>query len=84
MATIVCVDARQGSLDRYEIGGSQARKTHSCNFSELANSLPAIDSLLRLVQTFRVQPDPKFVVEPPPTPTNPPASAGIIQLQKAA
>jgi hypothetical protein len=74
MATLVLVDARQGSLDRYEIGGSTYRKTHAATLDGEFHFTP------KMVEDFRLMPDARFALEPPPRPTNPPAGAGTVRI----
>lgn len=54
MATLVLVDARQGSLDRYEIGGSTYRKTHAATLDGAFHFTP------KMVEDFRLMPDARF------------------------
>lgn len=88
MAAVVSIDTQSMVLERYEIGGSNVRRTHSCELQQLAETLPALaeysNAAFRLVMTFRVMPDKRFAVEPPPKPTNPPAAAGQAYFRKAA
>ena len=75
MATVVSVDPHEGILRRYEIGGESYRITHIAHAPEEIER-PVIFSA-KVVEDFRIWPDPKFEVEPPPRPTNPPAAVGI-------
>lgn len=74
MATIVIIEPSTGNMDRYEIGGSAFRHTHSATYGEAVTFTP------KLVEDFRLMPDAHFAVEPPPKPTNPPAAAGIVRI----
>lgn len=74
MATIVSVNAHHGALRRYEIGGSKARLTHVASIDEPCTFTATV------VEDFRLMPDKRFAVEPPPRPTNPPAAAGRMAL----
>lgn len=74
MATIVVIEAATGNMDRYEIGGSAHRHTHSATYGKSITFTP------KVVEQFRTMPDPKFAVEPPPRPTNPPAGAGTARV----
>lgn len=74
MATIVTLEAATGDMNRYEIGGSSYRHTHSCTYGK------PVSFTAKVVEQFRLMPDPKFAVEPPPRPTNPPASAGTARV----
>lgn len=77
MASIVVIDANNGSLDRYEIGGEAVRKTHACTLGEKCYFTPEI------IETFRLNPSPEFAVDPPPRPTNSPAGAGTAYARAA-
>lgn len=74
MATIVVLEPSSGAMDRYEIGGSAFRHTHACTFDG------PVTFSQKIVDQFRLQPDARFAVEPPPRPTNPPAGAGIVRI----
>ena len=74
MATIVSIDAHNGELQRYEIGGSAYRLTHACTFGE------PVTFNAKTVEQFRLMPDARFAVEPPPRPTNPSANAGTARI----
>lgn len=73
MSTWVTVDCISGELERLEIGGSAYRKTHRATPKGGPTVLTP-----RMIEQFRVWPDPEFSLDPPPRPTNPPASAGRI------
>lgn len=73
MATLVSVDCEEGTLRRYECGGTKARLTHQATAVNGALSLT-----FEALEKFRVDPSPDFAVEPPPRPTNSPAAAGAI------
>jgi len=75
MATVIVVDTASGSMDRFEMGGSCARKTHSCKSFDLID-----EDAAKALRLFRQMPDNKYSVEPPPSPTNPPAGAGIVRI----
>lgn len=59
MYTVVIIDAQKGSLDRYESGGSNYRKTHGCVCGE------PVEFMSSVIESFRMCPDPKFAVELP-------------------
>lgn len=75
MATIVTVNSHDGVLSRYVLGRQRWRLTHSA----LAPNAPVIFTA-KVVEDFRLMPDPHFSVEPPPRPTNPPAAAGRVAI----
>lgn len=77
MSSLVCVDAHVGSLTRFEVGGSAIRRTHEYHHGEPATFTREV------VEYFRLHPDQKWAVEPPPRPTNPPASAGRVKIAVA-
>lgn len=72
MATVVVVDAHEGSLHRYEIGGKAARLTHSAH----AEGGGPVTFTQDVVEDFRLNPSACFAVDPPTPPTNPPADSG--------
>jgi hypothetical protein len=72
MATLVSVESYSGTLTRYEVGGQCARATHRCSAYSPVSFTP------KVVEDFRLRPDPRFAIDPGPRPTNPPASAGRI------
>ncbi len=76
MATVVSVSPYEGVLRRYEIGGEACRLTHIAHAPEDMGR-PVVFSV-KVIEDFRLMPDPAFAVEPPPRPTNPPAAAGRI------
>lgn len=78
MATVVSIDAHEGCLRRYEIGGQEYRLTHMAHVSE-EYTRPVIFSA-KIVEEFRILPDEEFSVDPPPRPTNPPAAAGRVAI----
>lgn len=82
MATVVVVDAHQGSLSRWELGGEAVRLTHSCH----AEGGGPITFTKDVVEGFRVNPPEEFRVEPPPEPTGPKTDAGSLpcDVERAA
>jgi hypothetical protein len=82
VSALVCVDAHAGSLDRFEIGGSAVRKTHAATLDgTLDRTLDgAFHFTAKMVEEFRLTPDPRFALEPGPRPTNPPGAAGTARI----
>ncbi len=78
MATIVSIDPHEGCLRRYEIGGESYRLTHIAHAPD-ALPRPVVFSA-KIIEDFRLMPDPAFAIEPPPRPTNPPAAAGVVRI----
>lgn len=78
MSTLVMVDARAGTLDRFETGGSHFRRTHAATHDGPFDFTP------KMVEDFRLMPDEKFSLTPPPRPTSPPACAGTARILLAA
>lgn len=74
MATIVMIEPSTGNMDRYEIGGSAFRHTHSCTYGK------PLTFTQKIIDQFRQMPDARYAVEPPPRPTNPPAGAGTVRI----
>lgn len=76
MAALVVVDANEGSLSRYEIGGECARLTHACSYGEPVTFTPTI------VEGFRVFPPDHFAIDLCPQP--PPSPRGGVAMREAA
>lgn len=74
MATVCITDSHIGSIDRYEIGGEQFRRTHGCMYGQPVQFTPAF------IENFRLMPPEEFSVAPPPKPTGPPTASGECQL----
>ena len=72
MYAVVVVDAHEGSLSRYEGGGSAVRLTHYATNDQPCTFPPAI------VEQFRIAPAPCFSVDPPFSP--PPPGRPVVQL----
>ena len=70
MSTLVTVDAHEGTLRRYECGGSAVRLTHACTNDGAATFTP------KVVENFRLNPPDWCRVEPDPRPTGPSCGAG--------
>jgi hypothetical protein len=78
MATLVLVDAHTGTLDRFETGGTLARKTHSAT-----NDGP-VSFTAKMVEAFRLMPDERFSLTPPPSPTSPTSGSARPALLRIA
>lgn len=68
---LVRADCTTGTLARYECGGERARLTHRYCYGD-----PVGEFSWWLIQDFRSNPPDEYKIDPDPTPTNPPASAG--------
>ena len=69
MSALVTIDCNSGTLNRYETGGTKARRTHT------ATPILGIATLTTaLIEDFRRNPTADFAVTPPPQPPLPPAA----------
>lgn len=72
---VVYADHEAGVLNRYETGGECVRRTHS-----YCHGAPVAAFGWEVMQEMRLNPPDYCAVEPPPRPTNPPASAGTVRI----
>lgn len=76
MATLVTIDAHNGLLRRYEVGGEAVRKTHEYAHRGQDGEFAPATFTQAAVERMRLDPPDEFRLDPPPRPTMPPASAG--------
>lgn len=67
MPTVVSVNAHEGTLNRYEIGGTKARRTHCATINEPCTFTAEV------VELFRMMPPDRFAIGPAPTTPSPTA-----------
>jgi hypothetical protein len=78
MATLVLVDAHTGTLERFETGGALARKTHAATIDG------PFSFTAKEVEDFRLTPDARFSLTPPPSPTSPTSGSARPALLRIA